>query len=103
MEFVERLKEVRYATPHQKKKEVWDVEGILNNQLFKFDLRPLNKDVKKGFYKTKADKMVFDLKKQYVIVDVEELHSYLKDNQLKIATLEELISTLEWNIILQKL
>ena len=41
MRFVEKLKEVKYATPNQKKKELWDVEGILHNQKFKFDLRPL--------------------------------------------------------------
>jgi len=102
MDFVDRLKEVKYATSSQKTKELWDVEGILHNQLFKFDLRPLKNNTKAGSYRTMADKMVFDIKEQYIIVDVEELHNYLKDNQLKTATLQELISSLDWNIILQK-
>ena len=47
--------------------------------------------------------MVFDIKDQYIVVDVEELHEYLKDKELKTVYLEELISKLDWNIILLKI
>ena len=47
--------------------------------------------------------MVFDIKDQYIVVDVEELHEYLKDKELKMVYLEELISKLDWNIILLKI
>ena len=67
MDFVDRLKEVKYATSPQKKKELGDVEGILHNQLFKFDLRPLRNNTKGGSFKTKADKIVYDMKDQYII------------------------------------
>jgi len=102
---LEFLTDVKKATPAQKKKELWDIEGILKdrlNQKFKFDLRPIKNNIKIGSFKTKADKMVFDLKNEYVIVDVEELHQYIKKNKLKDLNLENLISELEWNIILPK-
>ena len=102
MKFLNLLTNITKATSTQKKRELWDIEGILNNQLFKFDLRPLRNNTKGGSFKTKADKIVYDMKDQYIIIDVEEFHQYLKDNQLKTATLKELISSLDWNIILQK-
>jgi len=100
--FEHKLKETKKATTTQKKKELWDVEGILHNQPFKFDLRPIKNNGKVGSFKTKADKMVFDMKDEWVIVDIEELHQYLKENKLKEVDLQSLISKLDWNIILPK-
>ena len=103
--FIDYLKEVTYPTDQQRIKEHWDVQGIpykVSNQLLKFDLRPLKNNAKGGSFKTKADKIVYDVKNQYVIIDVEEFHQYLKDNPTKVVDLEELISALEWNIILPK-
>ena len=102
MSFVDKLKEFKYPSQNQKKKELWDVEGILNNQPFKFDLRPIKNNCKTGSFKSKADKMVFDINNQWIIVDLEELHQHLKQNKLKSVVLEELISKLDWNIILPK-
>jgi len=99
------LSDITYATLNQKQKELWDVEGILKNRLnqkLKFDLRPLKNNIKIGSFKSKADKMVFELKNQYIIVDVEELHQYLKENDIKDVHLQSLILKLEWNIILPK-
>ena len=36
-QFIKKLKQVTLATSKQRKKEMWDVEGILNNQTYKFD------------------------------------------------------------------
>tara|TARA_R110002012_G_scaffold38747_1_gene107560 strand:+ start:50 stop:370 length:321 start_codon:yes stop_codon:yes gene_type:complete len=102
---LEFLSDITYATLNQKQKELWDVEGILKNRLnqkLKFDLRPLKNNIKIGSFKSKADKMVFDMKDQYIIVEVEELHQYLKENKLKEVHLQDLLSKLEWNIILPK-
>jgi hypothetical protein len=33
MKFISKLKEKKYATSNQKKEEIWDVEGILHNQI----------------------------------------------------------------------
>ena len=102
MKFLDLLSDVKHATQNQKQKELWDAEGILHNQSFKFDLRPLKNNAKAGTFKTKADKIVYDMKDQYIIVDVEELHNYLKNDNKKVVQLEELLMKLEWNIILQK-
>jgi|TARA_Y100000015_G_C2343504_1_gene67120 hypothetical protein len=100
--FLSLLSNIKYPTEKQRLKELWDVEGILRNQKFKFDLRPLKNNAKAGTAATKADKMVFDIKDQWIIVDLEELHQYLKQNNLKKVYLNELISNLDWNIILPK-
>jgi len=100
--FRKKLKKVNFPSKQQKFKELWDVEGILHNQSFKFDLRPIKNNGKLGSFKTKADKMVFDMKDQWVILDVEELHQYLKENKLKEVHLQDLLSKLDWNIILPK-
>jgi hypothetical protein len=102
IEFVKKLSNIKYPNQNQKNKELWDVEGILHNQKFKFDLRPLSNNAKQGSFKTKADKIVYDINGQYIIVDVEELHKHLKDNSLKVVQLEDLIFKLDWNIILSK-
>ena len=103
--FIEdHLETIRYPDSEDKK-YLWDVEGILKNRLnevLKFDLRPIKNNTKIGSFSTKADKMVFELKNQYIIVDVEELHQYLKENDIKDVHLQSLILKLEWNIILPK-
>ena len=93
--FYTKLKEKTLANDKQKNIELWDVEGILHNQKFKFDLRPLKNNAKAGSFKTKADKIVYDIKDQYIIVDVKELHKHLKNNSLKVVQLEDLLSKLE--------
>jgi hypothetical protein len=102
MQFLKLLKDISKPTSKQKREELWDIEGILHNQKLKFDLRPLKNNAKGGSFKTKADKMVFDIKDQYIIVDIEELHQYLRENNVKDVQLEDLISKLDWNIILPK-
>ena len=52
MKFLDLLSDVKHATQNQKQKELWDAEGILHNQSFKFDLRPLKNDSKIGSFKT---------------------------------------------------
>ena len=105
LDFSKYLIDINKATQEERTKELWDLEGILKdrlNQKLKFDLRPLKNNSKIGSFKTKADKMVFDIKNQYIIVDIEELHLYLKNNNVKKVYLESLISELDWNIILPK-
>jgi DNA topoisomerase IA len=107
--FLKHLENIKYPIKKQKQKELWDIEGIIknkSNQSFKFDLRPISKHGnelgKKGSIKTKANKMVFEAKDQWIIVDIEELHTYLKENKLQKVYLQDLLSKLEWNIILPK-
>ena len=46
--------------------------------------------------------MVFDLNNQYILIDIEEMHLYIKQNKLKEVHLESLIDKLDWNIVINK-
>ena len=104
------LTDIKYPTKTQKKKELWNISGILkknSNQHLKFDVRPGfqmsdGKIGKELMTLSKADKIVFETDKDWVIVDFLELNTYIKKHKLKIVQLEDLISKLEWNIILPK-
>jgi len=108
--FLNHLKEYILATESEKYKELWDVIGILknkSNQKFKFDLRPIKKVKeqfigKEGSLDTKADKMVFETDTQWIIVDIEELHTSLKNKKEKIIYLNDILNNFEWNIIINK-
>jgi hypothetical protein len=103
--FLDNLSNINKPNNKTKVKELWDVEGIIkdkSNQVFKFDLRPLKNNIKGGSFKTKADKMVFDFKDQWIIVDVNELHKYLEENKLKKVFLQDLVDKLDWNILISK-
>jgi len=106
--FIELLSEPILATPEQKEKEIWDVEGRLKNgnQPIKFDIRPLkqvnNKAEKIGYFKSKSDKMVFETINQWVIFDTEELNEYVKSTDKRDFNIDELLDNLSWNLILFK-
>ena len=51
---------------------------------------------------TQAEKMVFECKKEWLIVDIEELHTYLKKNKLNKVHINDLLKKLEWNLIVKK-
>ena len=108
--FIKNLKSIKYPLKNKKEKELWDVEGILKNRTnksFKFDLRPLSEYKNNAVGKkvrniSKADKIVFDVKNQWIIVDVEELREYCKKTKLNQVLLKDLIFELDWNIIVSK-
>ena len=95
-----------YATPYQQQTQLWDIQGIIknkSNQSFKFYLRPLNKNFSKGgSFKTKADKMVFEDSKNFILIDVKELHDKLRRTTDRVIQLNDLLNELEWNIIIKK-
>lgn len=107
--FLKELENIVHATEVQKQKELWDVEGVLkqrSNQRLKFDLRPLIKEnqswIKKGSTRTRANKIVIESRRSWMLIDVEELHQYIKINKTKVLNIKELMSILDWNIILKK-
>ena len=110
MNFVNELTEVKHATKKQIKEEHWHVEGIIrskSNQKFKFDLSPIikfkeNDYGKIGHFSSKSDKMVFDFKNQWILIDTEELIEYVRTQQKKELNLDDLLEELSWNIILPK-
>jgi hypothetical protein len=87
----------------------YQVEGLLkqSNQYYKFDIRYLNDfpEDKKGKLvnsKSQADKVLFENDKEWILVDTQELIKHMKEFNLKEVKLEELIKSIEWNIILPK-
>ena len=63
---------------------------------------PNNQLGKKGTTASKADKIVFETDKDWVIIDVPELHEYVKKQSLKVVQFEDLLVKLEWNIYIAK-
>jgi len=87
----------------------YQVEGLLkqSNQYYKFDIRYLNDfpENKKGKLinsKSQADKVLFEDDKHWILVDTQELIKYMKISDLKQINLEQLLSNIDWNIILLK-
>ena len=110
-DFLKHLINYTLSSNKIKRKELWDVKGILknkSNEEFKFDLTPISKlnnnDFgKKGYFKSKANKIVFDTKDKWIIVDKEELDNFIKKNKQKIIYLDFILDNFEWNIIIKKL
>lgn len=106
--FLKNLIDITYPNPDQIKNEKWDIEGRLpgSNQIFKFDVRPVNvkdnKLEKVCYLKTKADKIVFETEKEWVVFDAAEINEYIKKNKLKDIFLETLLKNTDWNIVLNK-
>jgi hypothetical protein len=104
------LNNIIWPTETQKNTEQWNVSGVLkknSNQQFKFDVRPMfqmpnNQLGKKGTTSSKADKIVFETDKEWVIIDVVELHDYVKKQSSKIIQFEDLLKKLEWNMYISK-
>ena len=86
----------------------YQVEGLLeqSNQYYKFDIQFLKDfDNKKGKLissTSKADKVLFEDDKNWILVDTQELIKHMKQSNLKEIKLEELIKNIDWNIILPK-
>jgi len=104
------LDNIIWPTEKQKNTEHWNISGILkknSNQEFKFDVRPMfnmpnGQLVKKVTTASKADKIVFETYNTWIIVDILELHEYIKNKHSKVIQLEDLLNKLEWNIYISK-
>jgi uncharacterized protein YjaZ len=104
--FSKKLEEIIYPIQF----EGWHIQGRIknkSNQVFKFDVRNMEKYEneqfqKKAFTGSKADKMVFELSDQWVIVDIEELHNYVKETNNKDINLNIILKEFQWNLIIQK-
>jgi len=109
MSILDRFSKCLTSIEYPKTKTSWNIAGIIKGQnaFYKFDVRnmfklPNNTFAQKNNINTKADKMVLEMKDQWIILDLEELNKYIITNKKKIVHLEELLSNLQWNIILLK-
>ena len=110
IKFEDQLIDIEHATKKQVQQEHWHIEGILkskSNQKFKFDLSPMIKFKeddygKVGHFKSKADKIVFDFKNSWILIDTQELHQHIEKTKKKDLNLDELLQELSWSIIINK-
>jgi hypothetical protein len=103
--FAKHLESIEYP----KDKTSWNIAGIIKGQnaFYKFDVKDMFKlsdgtPAQKGRLDSKADKMVLEMEDKWVILDLEELHQYIKKNKLTKVYVNDLISKLEWTIFLAK-
>ena len=109
MNIVEKFSKYLTAVEYPKQETSWNIAGILKgkNAFYRFDVRDMFKlpdgtPAKEGRHDTKAEKVVFEYEKEWLIVDIEELHKYLKKNKLNKVHINELLKKLEWNLIIKK-
>jgi hypothetical protein len=109
MNIVQKFVKYLMVLEYPKQKFSWNIAGILKGQnaFYKFDVRdmfalPDGTTAQKGRTDSKADKMVLEMEDKWVILDLEELHQYIKKNKLSKVYLNDLISKLEWTIFLNK-
>ena len=106
---LDRFSKYLTAIEYPKEKTSWNIAGIIKdkNAFYRFDVRdmfnlPDGTPAQKGRTDSKADKMVLEYENKWVILDLEELHQYIKKNKLSKVYLNDLISKLEWTIFLNK-
>jgi hypothetical protein len=106
---VEKFSKYLENIEYPKLKTSWNIAGIIKGQnaFYKFDVRdmfalPDGTPAQKGRLDSKADKMVLEMEDQWIILDLEELHQYIKKNKLTKVYVNDLISKLEWTIFLAK-
>tara|TARA_B100000035_G_C20823213_1_gene475220 strand:+ start:168 stop:494 length:327 start_codon:yes stop_codon:yes gene_type:complete len=97
------LENITWATEHQTKKELWHVSGILSNrsnETLKFDIDFQNRKYVKS--NSKANKILFDYKDKWVLIDTKEFIYFMKNNTINTVDLDKLLDNLDWNITLLK-
>ncbi len=97
------------AIEYPKQKTSWNIAGIIKgkNAFYKFDVRemfemPNGTSAQSGRLDSKAQKLVLEGEKEWIILDLEELHEYICRENKKNVYVNDLISDLEWTIFLAK-
>lgn len=109
MTIVERFSKHLTAIEYPKEKTSWNIAGIIKGQnaFYRFDVRdmftlPDKGPVQSGHLNSQAQKMVLEGKKEWLILDLEELHKHICREKKTEVYINDLISDLEWTIFLTK-
>jgi hypothetical protein len=109
MLIVDRFSKYLTAIEYPKEKSSWNIAGIIkgSNAFYRFDVREMFKmpdgtPAQSGRLDTKAQKMVLEDEKQWLILDLEELHEYIRREKKTKVYINDLIDDLEWTIFLAK-
>ena len=94
---------------YPKEKTSWNIAGMIKgkNAYYRFDVRemfemPDGTLAQKGRLDTKAQKMVIEGEKNWMIIDLDELHEYIRREKKKKVYINDFIVVLEWTIFLAK-
>ena len=94
---------------YPKEKTSWNIAGMIKgkNAYYRFDVRemfemPDGTLAQKGRLDTKAQKMVIEGEKNWMIIDLDELHEYIRREKKTKVYINDLIDDLEWTIFLAK-
>ena len=109
MTILERFSQYLTAIKYPKEKTSWNIAGIIKGQnaFYRFDVRNMFKlsdgtPAQNGKLNTKAQKMVLEADKEWLILDLEELHQHIRKEKKSKLYINDLISELEWTIFLAK-
>lgn len=109
MSIVKRFSKYLTAIEYPKEKTSWNIAGMVkdSNAFYRFDVRemfemPNGTPAQSGRLDTKAQKMVLEGEKEWLILDLEELHQYIRREKKTEIYINDLISDLEWTIFLTK-
>tara|TARA_R110002020_G_scaffold341776_1_gene556350 strand:- start:174 stop:506 length:333 start_codon:yes stop_codon:yes gene_type:complete len=109
MTILKRFSKNLTGVEYPKEKTSWNIAGIIKGQnaFYRFDVRemfemPNGTPAQSGRLDTKAQKMVLESNKQWLILDLEELHEYIRREKKMKVYVNDLISDLEWTIFLAK-
>ena len=97
--FSKYLNEIEYP----KQKEDWNIAGIIKGQnaFYKFDVKDLKKINQEHSFcinsiNNKADKIVLENLKEWVILDIKEINKYVINQKKKDYNLNDLINNDQW-------
>ena len=106
---VKRFSKYLTGIEYPKEKTSWNIAGMIKgkNSFYRFDVRdmfqmPDGTSAQRGRLDSQAQKMVLEGEKQWIILDLEELHEYVRRENKNKVYINDLISDLEWTIFLAK-
>ena len=106
---IDRFSKYLTGIEYPKEKTSWNIAGMIkgSNAFYRFDVREMfemsdGTPAQSGRLDTKAQKMVLEGEKEWLILDLEELHEYIRREKKTEVYINDLISDLEWTIFLQK-
>jgi len=106
---LKRFEKYLTAIEYPKEKTSWNIAGMIkgSNAFYRFDVREMFEMsdgtlAQDGRLNTKAQKMVLEDEKQWLILDLEELHEYIRREKKTKVYINDLIDDLEWTIFLAK-
>ena len=106
---VKRFSKYLTGIEYPKEKTSWNIAGIIKgkNAYYRFDVRnmfemPNGEQAQSGRLDSQAQKLVLEGEDNWLILDLEELHEYIRRENKSKVYVNDLISDLEWTIFIAK-